>query len=119
MSQSQGEPQVYGLYAVLVHSGFSCHAGHYFCYIKVPLLLCHSLGQSFYQIHMHSFVLDLILKIKPILNLFSDQNIYLNLLCCLSQASNGQWYQMNDSSVSISDIRSVLNQQAYVLFYIK
>ncbi|XP_034414049.1 ubiquitin carboxyl-terminal hydrolase 42 isoform X1 [Cyclopterus lumpus] len=68
MSQSQGEPQVYGLYAVLVHSGFSCHAGHYFCYIK---------------------------------------------------ASNGQWYQMNDSSVSVSDIRSVLNQQAYVLFYIK
>nr|XP_020471519.1 ubiquitin carboxyl-terminal hydrolase 42 isoform X2 [Monopterus albus] len=68
MSQSQGEPQFYGLYAVLVHSGFSCHAGHYFCYIK---------------------------------------------------ASNGQWYQMNDSSVSLSDIRSVLNQQAYVLFYIK
>ncbi|XP_008301976.1 ubiquitin carboxyl-terminal hydrolase 42 isoform X2 [Stegastes partitus] len=68
MSQSQGEPQVYGLYAVLVHSGFSCHAGHYFCYIK---------------------------------------------------ASNGQWYQMNDSSVSVSDIRSVLNQQAYVLFYMK
>ncbi|KAG7260543.1 hypothetical protein CRUP_024735 [Coryphaenoides rupestris] len=68
MSQSQGEPQVYGLYAVLVHSGFSCHAGHYFCYIK---------------------------------------------------ASNGQWYQMNDSSVSVSDIRSVLNQQAYILFYVK
>ncbi|MED6247466.1 hypothetical protein ATANTOWER_003135 [Ataeniobius toweri] len=68
MSQSQGEPQIYGLYAVLVHSGFSCHAGHYFCYIK---------------------------------------------------ASNGQWYQMNDSSVSVSDIRSVLNQQAYVVFYIK
>lgn len=39
MSQSQGEPQVYGLYAVLVHSGFSCHAGHYFCYIKVLALL--------------------------------------------------------------------------------
>ncbi|XP_033841179.1 ubiquitin carboxyl-terminal hydrolase 42 [Periophthalmus magnuspinnatus] len=68
MSLSQGEPQAYGLYAVLVHSGFSCHAGHYFCYVK---------------------------------------------------ASNGQWYQMNDSSVSVSDIRSVLNQQAYVLFYIR
>lgn len=68
MSQSQGDSQGYGLYAVLVHSGFSCHAGHYFCYVK---------------------------------------------------ASNGQWYQMNDSSVSVSDIRSVLNQQAYVLFYIK
>ncbi|XP_051925583.1 ubiquitin carboxyl-terminal hydrolase 42 isoform X2 [Hippocampus zosterae] len=68
MSQSQGEPQLYGLFAVLVHSGFSCHAGHYFCYIK---------------------------------------------------ASNGQWFQMNDSSVTVSDIRSVVNQQAYVLFYIK
>uniref|UniRef100_A0A8C7TFZ2 Ubiquitin carboxyl-terminal hydrolase n=1 Tax=Oncorhynchus mykiss TaxID=8022 RepID=A0A8C7TFZ2_ONCMY len=67
MSQSHGEPQVYVLYAVLVHSGFSCHAGHYYCYVK---------------------------------------------------ASNGQWHQMNDSSVSVSDIRSVLNQQAYVLFYI-
>lgn len=35
MSQSQGDSLVYGLYAVLVHSGFSCHAGHYFCYVKV------------------------------------------------------------------------------------
>uniref|UniRef100_A0A8B9HSP1 Ubiquitin carboxyl-terminal hydrolase n=1 Tax=Astyanax mexicanus TaxID=7994 RepID=A0A8B9HSP1_ASTMX len=67
MSQSHGEPQVYRLYAVLVHSGFSCHAGHYYCYVK---------------------------------------------------ASNGQWYQMNDASVSVSDIRSVLNQQAYLLFYV-
>ena len=39
MSQSQGESQIYGLYAVLVHSGFSCHAGHYFCYIKVLAVL--------------------------------------------------------------------------------
>uniref|UniRef100_A0A3P9BGF1 USP domain-containing protein n=1 Tax=Maylandia zebra TaxID=106582 RepID=A0A3P9BGF1_9CICH len=62
MSQSHGEPQLYRLYAVLVHSGLSCHAGHYFCYIK---------------------------------------------------ASNLQWFQMNDSSVSVSDIRTVLNQQAY------
>ncbi|XP_016139615.1 ubiquitin carboxyl-terminal hydrolase 42 [Sinocyclocheilus grahami] len=68
MSQSHEEPQIYALYAVLVHSGFSCHAGHYYCYIK---------------------------------------------------ASNGQWFQMNDSSVSLSDLRTVLNQQAYLLFYIR
>ncbi|XP_061456093.1 ubiquitin carboxyl-terminal hydrolase 42 isoform X2 [Rhineura floridana] len=68
MSQPNGEPIIYALYAVLVHTGFSCHAGHYYCYIK---------------------------------------------------ASNGQWYQMNDSTVSNSDIRTVLNQQAYVLFYIR
>lgn len=35
MSQSSGEPVMYGLYAVLVHSGYSCHAGHYYCYVKV------------------------------------------------------------------------------------
>lgn len=68
MSQPNGEAIIYVLYAVLVHTGFNCHAGHYFCYIK---------------------------------------------------ASNGLWYQMNDSIVSTSDIRSVLSQQAYVLFYIR
>ncbi|MBN3307603.1 UBP36 hydrolase, partial [Amia calva] len=68
MSQSSGDPVLYGLYAVLVHSGYSCHAGHYYCYVK---------------------------------------------------ASNGQWYQMNDSMVHSSNIKVVLNQQAYVLFYLR
>ncbi|XP_053310141.1 ubiquitin carboxyl-terminal hydrolase 36 [Spea bombifrons] len=68
MSQSTGEPVMYTLYAVLVHSGYSCHAGHYYCYVK---------------------------------------------------ASNGQWYQMNDSLVQASNIKVVLNQQAYVLFYLR
>ncbi|XP_019370421.1 PREDICTED: ubiquitin carboxyl-terminal hydrolase 36, partial [Gavialis gangeticus] len=68
MSQSSGDPVMYSLYAVLVHSGYSCHAGHYYCYVK---------------------------------------------------ASNGQWYQMNDSLVHASNIKVVLNQQAYVLFYLR
>ncbi|XP_054250042.1 ubiquitin carboxyl-terminal hydrolase 36 [Indicator indicator] len=68
MSQKNGDPIMYGLYAVLVHSGFSCHAGHYYCYVK---------------------------------------------------ASNGQWYQMNDDLVRSSNIKVVLNQQAYVLFYLR
>ncbi|XP_051488447.1 ubiquitin carboxyl-terminal hydrolase 42 isoform X1 [Apus apus] len=68
MSQSIGEPLIYALYAVLVHNGFSCNAGHYICYIK---------------------------------------------------AGNGRWYRMNDASVELSDIKTVLNQQAYVLFYIR
>ncbi|NXG39110.1 UBP42 hydrolase, partial [Dromaius novaehollandiae] len=68
MSQNNGDPVMYGLYAVLVHSGYSCHAGHYYCYVK---------------------------------------------------ASNGQWYQMNDSLVHSSNIKVVLNQQAYVLFYLR
>uniref|UniRef100_A0A8C4VAU3 Ubiquitin carboxyl-terminal hydrolase n=1 Tax=Falco tinnunculus TaxID=100819 RepID=A0A8C4VAU3_FALTI len=68
MSQSIGEPLFYALYAVLVHSGFNCNAGHYLCFIK---------------------------------------------------AGNGLWYRMNDASVELSDIKTVLNQQAYVLFYIR
>ncbi|XP_065591713.1 ubiquitin carboxyl-terminal hydrolase 36 [Cyrtonyx montezumae] len=68
MSQNNGDPVMYGLYAVLVHSGYSCHGGHYYCYVK---------------------------------------------------ASNGQWYQMNDSLVRCSNIKVVLNQQAYVLFYLR
>ncbi|CAG5950665.1 unnamed protein product [Menidia menidia] len=38
---------------------------------------------------------------------------------CFIKASDGQWYKMNDSSVSVSDIDTVLKQEAYVLFYIK
>ncbi|XP_010085813.1 PREDICTED: ubiquitin carboxyl-terminal hydrolase 36-like, partial [Pterocles gutturalis] len=68
MSQKNGDPVMYGLYAVLVHSGYSCQAGHYYCYVK---------------------------------------------------ASNGQWYQMNDAVVRPSNIKVVLKQQAYVLFYLR
>nr|XP_014685211.2 ubiquitin carboxyl-terminal hydrolase 17-like protein 6 [Equus asinus] len=34
MSQQNSGPLLYVLYAVLVHAGWSCHNGHYFCYIK-------------------------------------------------------------------------------------
>ncbi|XP_049336032.1 ubiquitin carboxyl-terminal hydrolase 42 isoform X1 [Astyanax mexicanus] len=68
MSESEGESQVYELYAVLVHAGYSCHCGHYYCYVKA-----------------------------------SDRN----------------WYKMDDEQVSVADERSVLNQQAYMLFYIR
>lgn len=37
MSQTNGDPVMYALYAVLVHSGYSCHAGHYYCYVKVSI----------------------------------------------------------------------------------
>lgn len=34
MSNKQGEPVIYNLYAVLVHTGVHCNSGHYFCYVK-------------------------------------------------------------------------------------
>ncbi|XP_061213092.1 ubiquitin carboxyl-terminal hydrolase 42-like [Neopsephotus bourkii] len=38
---------------------------------------------------------------------------------CFIKAGNGFWYQMNDAIVERSDIKTVLNQQAYLLFYIR
>jgi len=39
---------------------------------------------------------------------------------CLSlQASNGLWYLMDDTSVVLSNIKEVLRQQAYLLFYVR
>ncbi|NWR55950.1 UBP36 hydrolase, partial [Bucorvus abyssinicus] len=35
MSHRKGDPILYWLYAVLVHMGDSCRAGHYYCYVKV------------------------------------------------------------------------------------
>ncbi|KAM6044713.1 ubiquitin carboxyl-terminal hydrolase 42-like [Theristicus caerulescens] len=35
MSQAPGEPLLYSLYAVLVHEGPGCQAGHYYCFVKV------------------------------------------------------------------------------------
>lgn len=34
MSQRQGPPIMYQLYAVLVHQGVSCNSGHYFCFVR-------------------------------------------------------------------------------------
>ncbi|XP_069903222.1 ubiquitin carboxyl-terminal hydrolase 17-like protein 6 [Oryctolagus cuniculus] len=68
MSQQNGRPLDYVLYAVLVHVGLRCQSGHYFCYVK---------------------------------------------------AGNGHWYKMDDAKVRACDITSVLNQKAYVLFYVQ
>ncbi|XP_074875436.1 ubiquitin carboxyl-terminal hydrolase 42-like [Buteo buteo] len=38
---------------------------------------------------------------------------------CYTKASNGLWYEMNDSSVGHCDISTVLQQQAYLLFYVR
>ncbi|NXX29752.1 UBP42 hydrolase, partial [Nicator chloris] len=65
-SEPAGEPLLYSLYAVVVHTGHTCLGGHFFCY---------------------------------------------------TMASNGQWYKMNDVSVDSCDISTVLEQQAYLLFY--
>ncbi|XP_051497285.1 ubiquitin carboxyl-terminal hydrolase 42-like [Apus apus] len=46
ISQTAGEPLLYSLYAVLVHRGESCDAGHYFCYVKTSNGLWHKMDDS-------------------------------------------------------------------------
>lgn len=58
----------YTLYGVLVHSGWSTHSGHYFCFIRT---------------------------------------------------STGLWHALNDSRVHQISEKSVLDQKAYMLFYIR
>ncbi|XP_050769830.1 ubiquitin carboxyl-terminal hydrolase 42-like, partial [Gymnogyps californianus] len=36
---------------------------------------------------------------------------------CFVKASDGRWYKMNDASVGVCDIKTVLRQRAYLLFY--
>ncbi|XP_046856479.1 uncharacterized protein LOC124449586 isoform X3 [Xenia sp. Carnegie-2017] len=68
LSIKQGCAINFKLFAVLVHAGYSCNSGHYYCFVK---------------------------------------------------AANGSWYQMNDASVRQVSLKTVLGQQAYLLFYIK
>ncbi|XP_051005308.1 ubiquitin carboxyl-terminal hydrolase 17-like protein D [Acomys russatus] len=38
--------------------------------------------------------------------------------CCV-KAGNGKWYKMDDSSVTMCDVASVLSEPAYLLFYVQ
>ncbi|NXF98714.1 UBP42 hydrolase, partial [Eubucco bourcierii] len=38
---------------------------------------------------------------------------------CYTKASNGQWYKMDDSSVEPCSVGTVLQQSAYLLFYVR
>ncbi|KAK9803876.1 hypothetical protein WJX72_001262 [[Myrmecia] bisecta] len=42
----RGPPQLYALYAVLVHAGHSTHCGHYYCYVRAPNGLWHCMDDT-------------------------------------------------------------------------
>ncbi|XP_041363916.1 LOW QUALITY PROTEIN: ubiquitin carboxyl-terminal hydrolase 36-like [Gigantopelta aegis] len=58
LSQRQGEPVLYSLNAVLVHSGQHCHSGHYFSYVKSPSQLWYCMNDSMVQQVKPSRVFD-------------------------------------------------------------
>ena len=48
---------------------------------------------------------------------FLSRNEMLTIVCASWQASNGSWYKMNDSVVKKVELREVLLEKAYHLFY--
>ncbi|KAF1406491.1 Ubiquitin carboxyl-terminal hydrolase 42, partial [Spheniscus humboldti] len=50
-SQTAGEPLLYALYAVLVHSGDGCYAGHYFCCTKASNGLWYEMSDASLDAH--------------------------------------------------------------------
>ncbi|KAJ1332130.1 hypothetical protein BSLG_008949 [Batrachochytrium salamandrivorans] len=49
MSQSTKRNAPYNLFAVLVHSGGSCHSGHYHCFVKAPDRSWYSMNDTHVQ----------------------------------------------------------------------
>ncbi|XP_019853089.1 PREDICTED: ubiquitin carboxyl-terminal hydrolase 36-like [Amphimedon queenslandica] len=46
MSDKEGPHEWYRLYAVLVHYGYSCHSGHYYCYVRNSNGVWYSMNDS-------------------------------------------------------------------------
>lgn len=46
MSDKEGPKEWYRLYAVLVHYGYSCHSGHYYCYVRNSNGIWYSMNDS-------------------------------------------------------------------------
>nr|XP_023420909.1 ubiquitin carboxyl-terminal hydrolase 42-like [Cavia porcellus] len=46
MSQPNGEPIIYALYAVLVHVGYNCRVDHYLCHVKASNDLWYQMNES-------------------------------------------------------------------------
>ncbi|RLV98091.1 hypothetical protein DV515_00011085 [Chloebia gouldiae] len=134
MSDPVGEPILYSLYAVVVHTGRTCLGGHFFCYTKVKssfppdreerVLGSQMILTALRAVKLGEFLLwgwiGLVLVCSWFGSFLCRNTVPLSRDGCLPlQASNGQWYKMNDMSVDSCGLHTVLGQQAYLLFYVR
>ena len=88
---------MYGLYAVVVHSG-SLHGGHYTAFVRQrPVRLEQSAANDIAQ---------------PVNAAYDQKRVYDT-----RTANNGEWYYTSDSHVSRCRFSEVQKCQAYLLFY--
>lgn len=110
----QGEPVNYQLYGVLVHSGFSCNSGHYYCYVKAPNQTWYCMNDSHVSIQNIPSPFTDKHSVFPVTAChFAFLKIILNCYCSCVVFYNVVLYQ-----VSQTGLNSVLNAEAYILFYV-
>ena len=86
----------YSLYAVLVHSGFSSHSGHYYCFVKSPSGVWYKCNDS----HVSKCSLNLALQSEAYM-LFYSQKPQQNLKNGILNTSTSSTNELNQSSESI------------------
>ena len=88
---------MYGLYAVVVHSG-SLQGGHYTAYVRQrPVLTDQSVANQIAH---------------PVNAAYDQKRVY-----DVKAADDGEWYYTSDSHVSRCQFSEVQRCQAYLLFY--
>ena len=58
----QLDPVMYKLYGVLVHAGYSCNSGHYYCYVKGSNGMWYEMNDN--RVSSHFILFFSLLKLK-------------------------------------------------------
>ncbi|KAL6424922.1 hypothetical protein ACFW04_010060 [Cataglyphis niger] len=104
------KPRLYALYGVVEHSG-TVHGGHYVAYVKTRLPLSP-------DDHRWNFLpKDKDLKLDDKSNSLDSEEQASAKAASVIEPPPGRWYYVSDSRVSEVDENSVLQSQAYLLFY--
>ncbi|KAL0129373.1 hypothetical protein PUN28_004220 [Cardiocondyla obscurior] len=100
------KPRLYALYGVVEHKG-TVHGGHYVAYVKVRMSICP--GQSRWEFLRQNQ--------DPKTDNESNSLDSEEATASVVEPPPGRWYYVSDSRVSEVDETTVLQSQAYLLFY--
>lgn len=121
LKQSDLHPDgiVYSLYGVVEHIGMSLSGGHYVAYVRVPASWRAETVKKFMPLK------PFIAKVKQVIDFIAEtenETSYSNKKPAKSndtaaELKGDKWYYISDETVKPISLNSVLNKQAYLLFY--